>query len=841
MRLRLPCVALLSVAALFAQSSLDEAKQRRRDSSPQVAARAYEAALSDVRQGHDPTLLARTLLEYAQTQLAAGDYAASLRAAKESANLFLSLGDKANQAAASNTAASAQLYNGDYTSALSSFEYALRLDRETGDGKGEITRLSNVGNVYFFQGKYLDALKNYEQALDRVNQTASQPWNPGRRELVLNNLATLYEQLGQNGKALEFYQQALAGSSQMAASERAQLLSNVGTLYRRLGDAVKALETYDAAQKLYAQQRMSDGEIHVLQNIGIARALDLQDLKGAVVEFSRALALAESSANRREAALAHLFRGEAFYRMGRAADAEGDFTEALKEAREIGATEEQWTALNGVGRIARDRGESTEALSAFRDAIAIVESVRSGLGSSSLKAEFLANKRQVYDGAIELMLQSPSAKTGELFGMFEKARARNLQDSLGAATPSLSEVQARLKPGSMLLEYWMDPNRLGVLWITAHGSGFRSQALAAGSSDQLNAFAAALQRDGDGWREPSRQWAQTLLRGVPLANDLHQLLIVPDGVLAEIPFETLDAAAILRRFNVSYLPSAALLLRPTNTRRVLPWQTRLLAFGDPVTPQKSALPDDERWTPLPGSQRELSLIQQALPGKTQAHEAGDDRKQYLFASSVANTSLLHFSTHAAIDITDPGRSRILFTPEPGRPESQYLFRGEVQTLPLRNVDLVTLSACDTERGKITPGEGVQGFSRAFLGAGAASTVTTLWRAADGPSGDLMGEFYARLGTGESKAESLRAAKLRFLNSGNELAQPKYWAPFILTGDGQQPIPPATSWATLIVAGVALLAIIILCLRFPHFPRRLLDFLTARRHQRAAVERARAIY
>ena len=33
------------------------------------------------------------------------------------------------------------------------------------------------------------------------------------------------------------------------------------------------------------------------------------------------------------------------------------------------------------------------------------------------------------------------------------------------------------------------------------------------------------------------------------------------------------------------------------------------------------------------------------------------------------------------------------------------------------------------------GEGVQSFSRAFLAAGARSTVTTLWRVADGPTAE----------------------------------------------------------------------------------------------------------
>lgn len=104
---------------------------------------------------------------------------------------------------------------------------------------------------------------------------------------MLTNLAALYEQLGQYQKALEYYQRALGGSQQMAPSERAQLLSNAGTLYRRLGDAVKALETYRAAQALYAREHLSDGEIHVLQDIGIALALDFQDLNGAVAAFTK--------------------------------------------------------------------------------------------------------------------------------------------------------------------------------------------------------------------------------------------------------------------------------------------------------------------------------------------------------------------------------------------------------------------------------------------------------------------------------------------------------------------------------------------------------------------------
>jgi CHAT domain-containing protein len=265
-----------------------------------------------------------------------------------------------------------------------------------------------------------------------------------------------------------------------------------------------------------------------------------------------------------------------------------------------------------------------------------------------------------------------------------------------------------------------------------------------------------------------------------------------------------------------------LLLRNSKRQRpLLPWQRRLIGFGDPVVNARDVLPDDERWSRLPDSARELRSIAHILPGVVQIHAGEDDSKRYLLNGALNGVPLLHFSTHAAIDFTDPNRSRILFTPDLRQQGSAYLFRSEVQALPLAGVDLVTLSACDTERGKLAPGEGVQSFSRAFLAAGARSTVTTLWRVADGPAADFMRLFYEQLARGETKAGSLRTAKLRFLNSGTELALPQYWAAFVLTGDGQAPIRPVLSWAWFVIPALAVCMFTLLCLRrlrrrFPSF-------------------------
>jgi CHAT domain-containing protein len=141
-------------------------------------------------------------------------------------------------------------------------------------------------------------------------------------------------------------------------------------------------------------------------------------------------------------------------------------------------------------------------------------------------------------------------------------------------------------------------------------------------------------------------------------------------------------------------------------------------------------------------------------------------------------------------------------------DADYLFLKEAYELRLGDVELAVLSACDTERGQIAKVEGVQSFGRAFLAAGARSTVTTLWRVADGPTAEFMTGFYHHLQRGAPRDEALRRAKLRLLTSGTALADPHYWAAFVLTGDGLRPVPRPLSWTAfaLVVTAIGLLIV-----------------------------------
>jgi CHAT domain-containing protein/Tfp pilus assembly protein PilF len=812
-------IFLLPVLA-WSQATLESARRLRQQGSLRNALQAYEAILP--AHPGEP----QVLLELAQTAMALGEYPRAIDASAQAGNFFRKKGDSTNEALASNVAASSYLYSGDYASALRDFQHALEIDRSTHDAKGEITRLSNIGNVYFFQGKYLDALEYYQLGMRRVEETAAESWNPSRRQLVLANLAILYQQLGQNQKALDYYQLAQSTGAALPPAEYAQLLSNVGTIYRRLGDPVKALRNYQDAQAYFNKETLSAGQIHILQNIGIVYALDLHDLPRALDAFGQALKLAAATTNRRETVLAHLFRGEAFFRLERIPEATRDFEDALAGAHEIGAAEEQWTAHYSLGRIHRRNHENTRALDSFRQALNGIESVRSALGSAGLKAEFLANKRDVYDAAIDLLLETSAATPAQLFDLIERARSRNFQDALRSrmTLPSFAELERRLDPHSLLIEYWVGPARLAALWVAGGKSGIVTRDMSPADTAAIRQFATALPaaRNSE-WRLQAAQIGGLLLAGIPITKPMANVLIVPDGLLNLLPFEALSTAAgkplLLEQFAVSYLPSAALLPAPgsQSPAPAFPWRRQLVAFGDPVATDAGVFADDRAWMRLPQSARELRAVSSPLRGRAQVHAAAGNLKSRLTGGAADGAALLHFSTHAVADPVDSNRSRILFSPERGSPGSEYLFWPEVAALKLSGVDLVTLSACDTEAGRMVRGEGVQSFSRAFLAAGARSTVTTLWRVADSPTADFMGLFYRNLARGESKAEALRNAKLDFLHAGGELAQPQYWAAFVFNGDGRASIPRVISWIWIFDA-VVVLALLIWAYRYYRRPR-----------------------
>lgn len=125
-----------------------------------------------------------------------------------------------------------------------------------------------------------------------------------------------------------------------------------------------------------------------------------------------------------------------------------------------------------------------------------------------------------------------------------------------------------------------------------------------------------------------------------------------------------------------------------------------------------------------------------------------------------------------------------FNPRQSGTEDGVLTALEAAGLDLRGTQLVVLSACETGIGDVANGEGVYGLRRAFVLAGAASQLISLWKVDDQGTKDLMVRYYDRLLAKAGRSDALRQTQLEFLQHPT-YQHPYYWAAFIPSGDWRE--------------------------------------------------------
>jgi len=114
----------------------------------------------------------------------------------------------------------------------------------------------------------------------------------------------------------------------------------------------------------------------------------------------------------------------------------------------------------------------------------------------------------------------------------------------------------------------------------------------------------------------------------------------------------------------------------------------------------------------------------------------------------------------------------------------WLTAEEISQLDLRGTELVVLSACESNRGKVATGEAVAGLRSAFLFAGAKTLVGSLYEVPDEETRELMHDFYAGLCSDKGKLESLNAARRAMIDRRRKAtgaAHPFFWSSFVLVG------------------------------------------------------------
>lgn len=255
------------------------------------------------------------------------------------------------------------------------------------------------------------------------------------------------------------------------------------------------------------------------------------------------------------------------------------------------------------------------------------------------------------------------------------------------------------------------------------------------------------------------------------------LCVIPDGLLWYLPYDILlteSAPAATSYRDLPYLMQEVAIHYDVSVSLNVQQPTQVAGRNSYVgfAPSYSG---DESMANLRNQQALYATageIQEAAKRFNGIHFQGKEATRANFVKQAPNAQILHLAMHAEVNDQVPMRSALQFYDEEGT-DPLYLY--DIAQLELNN-QLVILSACATQQGKIAEGEGLLSISRAFQLAGSPNLVNTHWPVNDRVARQVIGDFLDQLSIGPS--ESLRKAKQQYLNSSSEYyAHPSYWAAF----------------------------------------------------------------
>lgn len=392
------------------------------------------------------------------------------------------------------------------------------------------------------------------------------------------------------------------------------------------------------------------------------------------------------------------------------------------------------------------------------------------------------------------------------------------------ASFSIKTLQENLSDDtSALVEYMIGDSTIISFVITQNMISARKVPIPSFFHSAVSNYRLAIQNlDGGNFIRHSYDLYKTLLH--PIRKDLigiRKIYIIPDGMLHYLPFETLltkkqrtntviDYSALpylIRDFEFSYHLSSRLFVdrnrnnttttggffgiapvfleKPQHAAPIFSSSLRKssMIVNKNFSATRSMTVNQNIFPALPESENEVKTIyalfnEKRIPSKLFLHERATESVLSLLEHSPYR--FLHIASHGIINEKTPKLSGILFAKSSNEPMGDgILYSGEIYNLKL-NADLVVLSACETGLGSVARGEGIIGFTRAFVYAGAENVLVSLWPVSDRSSAEMMVTFYRNVLSGKSYAASLRMAKLTAIKS-KKYSHPVEWSPYILSG------------------------------------------------------------
>lgn len=330
--------------------------------------------------------------------------------------------------------------------AIEKYEEALLVWRSVGNRGEEAVTLNNIGTVYMDLGELPRAREHFSQALTILRALGE------RREeaVALNNIAVIHNALGEGHKALDYFNEALP--LLRAAGDRrgeAGMLNNMGLVHNLLGENQDALERHYQALSLRRAVSDQAGEAQSLNNIGLVY-LDLGEAAQALNFFNQALPLRRAAGDRRGEAATLNNIGRIYTEAGEQRKALDFFNQALPISKLTGDRRTEAYTLNNIAGIYNALDEKQKALGYYEQALPIMRALgdRHGeatvLNSIGVAYDHLQEKQKAleYFNQSLMLSRAASDSDGEARTLYNIARFEmNRGDFAGA----LSQSEAALK------------------------------------------------------------------------------------------------------------------------------------------------------------------------------------------------------------------------------------------------------------------------------------------------------------------------------------------------------------------------------------------------------------
>lgn len=446
-----------------------------------TAAKHFDKSLEvQVDEGLDWRLRASVFNDRGANLGRLGNEEEALKSLNEAFKIYEKHHDRRGQASVFNNIAIQHLRAGRYRLAGEILRKALPLRRAENDRASEANLFNNIAASFDEIGETREALDGYQEALRIWEELNTQGDLPNSIETLatgFNNVATAHDKLGEWQRAFENYEKALSMYGPNPPVKAAYTLDNIGELYAVLGQSRRALEYYLKAKSL-AEGKESRAEASVLNHLG-EFYISQNDLPAALACFQRILELRkdypvranaltnigsiyarqnkpEKALESYESALKLLEGGEdrrgLAFTLQKVGEVQFLLNDTNKALEALNRTLPIWRAITDkrgeastlytIARIERDRGNLAQALESSKQAINIIETLRTKVTSQRLRSSFFATQQSHYDLHINIRMRlyeidKSSVHLAAALEASEQSRARSLVDTLSEAGANL--------------------------------------------------------------------------------------------------------------------------------------------------------------------------------------------------------------------------------------------------------------------------------------------------------------------------------------------------------------------------------------------------------------------